>query len=163
MSGHLILHFRTTLVDGPSPTKALILHCTTTTQHTGIYQLSLRVFYCHGSFWTFLFVSGNFPQNVVQHAAKHCNTLQHTAIDCDTIKGNQALVSATRCTTLHHTAPHCNTLQYTATLTNPANCGPPPNKQTYARTSHPHTYYTPTHVLILAHCLTRHANDSRHS
>jgi len=34
----------------------------------------------------------------------HCNALQHTATQCNTVVA------------LHHTASHCNTLQHTATL-----------------------------------------------
>ena len=42
-----------------------------------------------------------------------CNTLQHTAIHCNTLLTREEPVSrprATHCNTLQHTATHCNTL-----------------------------------------------------
>jgi len=60
-------------------------------------------------------------------AATLCNTLQHTAAQCNTLliesthrsrpnsRYNILQHTATYCNTLQHTATHCNTLQHTAT------------------------------------------------
>jgi len=68
---------------------------------------------CTTTHWTYAATHYNTLQNYLrstsdyntlqqnQHAATHCNTLQHTA---------------THCSTLQHTATHCNTLQHTTTL-----------------------------------------------
>jgi len=44
----------------------------------------------------------------LQHTVTHCNTLQHTATHCNTLQHTE-----THYNTLHHTASHCNTLQHT--------------------------------------------------
>jgi len=60
---------------------------------------------------------------------RHCNTLQHTATHCNTLRSRRRQTvqhTATHCNTLQHTATHsahggdrqCNTLQHTATHCN---------------------------------------------
>jgi len=48
---------------------------------------------------------------VDNHTATHCNTLQHTAIHCCSLRQERKVWIIT----LQHTATHCNTLQHTAT------------------------------------------------
>jgi len=69
-------------------------------------------------------------QYAQQHAATHCNTLQHTASHIRLYaKMSHASItapSATTCNTLRRTTSHCNTLQYdcnqTRNLHTPTSC-----------------------------------------
>ena len=54
----------------------------------------------------------------LQHTARHCNTLQHTATQRSTRKVWWCVSAATHCDTLQHTATHCNTLLHTAAYCN---------------------------------------------
>ena len=67
--------------------------------------------------------------NTLQHAAIHCDTLQYcntkqrTATHCDTLRYSTVHCTTfqnvvAHCSTLHHAAPHCNTLQYVTTHCN---------------------------------------------
>ena len=65
-----------------------------------------------------------FDKTESLNPATHCNTLQHIAIHCNTVRNrerseihwrrNPLQHTATHCILLHHTATHCNTLQHTA-------------------------------------------------
>jgi len=61
-----------------------------------------------------LFCCGSFV--TLQHAATHCNTLQHTATRRD-IHIICPLFCCGSCATLQHTATHHNTLQHAETYT----------------------------------------------
>ena len=73
----------------------------------------------------------------LQHAATHCNTLQHRERGYRYLFWRERMCglgshaawrerdiqhAATRCITLQHAATHCNTLQHTATHCNIQNC-----------------------------------------
>jgi len=84
-------------------------------------------------------------QQLLQHAATHCNTLQYTATHCNTLQH-----TAVHCNTLQHTATHCNTLQYTAT-----HCNTLQHTAVHCNT----LQHTSTHCNTLQHTRTFH----RHS
>jgi len=83
--------------------------------------------------WASRHLLSKFPQKMPQTAI-HCNTLQHTATQCNHCntlhqtlpspgeapwgKGHTVQYTPQYCNTLQHTAIHCNTLKHTATHCN---------------------------------------------
>ena len=54
------------------------------------------------------------PDSATHSCTDCCNTLQHTATHCNTIRDSATHPCTDCCNTLQHTATHCNTMQHNA-------------------------------------------------
>jgi len=122
--------------------------------------------------------------NTQQHTARHCKTLQDTAIHRNTLHRNVLYIRSglthvsifvwlctTHGSTMHHTTTHCSALQHTATYCNAAHCisgarlGTRPHfymTLQYTTTHYNALQYTATHCNTLQHTAT-HCNTLQHT
>ena len=92
-------------------------------QYAPAYQPCYMIFYQWSDSHNTRVLHIDMSRNTLQHAAAHCNTLQHTKKEHTAAKKENTLVlhidmwqntlqrTAARCSTRQHTATQCNTLQ----------------------------------------------------